>query len=148
MAAIDRTRKIAATAAQIWDILADFGALSGWVDGVDHSCILTGDPATVGTTRRVQVGRNVLVERISEFDPQVALGYDIEGLPKLLGKVGNRWSLAPTSGDRTLVTITSTVDVGPRLDQQLAERVACRVLARQSDGMLAGLADRLENANV
>lgn len=148
MAATDRNRRIAATAAQIWDILADFGALSGWVDGVDHSCILTGDPATVGTTRRVQVGRTVLVERITEFDPQVALGYDIEGLPKLLGKVANRWSLAPTSAETTLVTITSTAALGPRLDQQLAERVACRVLARQSEAMLAGLADRLENAHV
>lgn len=147
MAAIDRTRNIAATPTQIWDVLADFGALSSWVDGVDHSCILTGDPPALGATRRVQVGRNVLVERITEIDPQFALGYDIEGLPKLLGKVGNRWSLEPTSG-WTLVTITSTVDVGPRLDRQLTERVACRVLARQSDDMLAGLADRLENANV
>src|SRR5690606_24016725 len=133
---------------QIWDVLADFGALSTWVDGVDHSCILIGDPPAVGSTRRLQVGRNVLVERITEFDPQFALGYDIEGLPKLFGKVGNRWSLEPSGGGVTLVTITSAVEIGSRLDQQLAERVACRVLARQSEAMLTGLADRLENANV
>lgn len=148
VAALDRTRTIAATPAQIWDVLADLGALSGWAPSVDHSCILLGEPPAVGTTRRVQVGRNVLVERITEFDPQFALGYDIEGLPKLLGKVGNRWSLAPTSGGHTLVTVTSTVNVGPRLDQRLAERVGCRVLARRSDEMLAGLAGRLENADV
>ncbi|MEO3761004.1 SRPBCC family protein [Mycobacterium sp. B14F4] len=148
MAATDRTRDIAATPTQIWDLLADFGALSTWVDGVDHSCILSGDPPAVGTTRRVQVGRNVLVERITESDPQYVLGYDIDGLPKVFGKVGNRWSVGPTSGGRTLVTVTSTVEIGPRLDQQLAERVACRVLARQSDTTLAGLADHLENANV
>jgi len=46
----------------VWAVLADFGALSSWVDGVDHSCLLehTGDGIGVGTTRRVQVGRITL----------------------------------------------------------------------------------------
>ena len=148
MAATDRTRTITATPTQIWAVLADFGAISTWVDNVDHSCILNGEPCAVGTARRLQVGRDTLVETITGCDPQYTLGYDIEGLPKLLGKVGNRWTLEPTSGGLTLVTVTSTVVIGPRLDQQLAERVACRVLARQSAAMLAGLADRLEKSRV
>ena len=40
------------------------------------------------------MGRNTLVERILEFDPPHTLAYDIEGLPKRLGRVTNRWTLA------------------------------------------------------
>ena len=146
MAAVDRTRTIAASPTQVWNVLADFGAISTWAGDVDHSCLLTGDAIAVGTARRLQVGRDALVERITEFDPQFVLAYDIEGLPKALGRVNNRWCLEATSGGLTIVTLTSTVEIGSRLDQQLAERVACRVLARQSEAMLAGLADRLEKS--
>lgn len=147
MADIDRTRTIAAAPKQIWDVLADFGAIGSWAGNVDHSCILVAGPQPVGTTRRIQVGREVLVERVVEFDPPHALAYDIEGLPKRLRKVTNRWTLRPV-GRSSVVTLTSTVEIGSRPDQQLAERIVCRVLARQSDAMLAGLAKRMESARV
>lgn len=154
MAEIQRARTIGAPVQEIWDLLADFGALSSWADNADHSCVLyrglDGEP--VGTARRVQIKRDVLVERITEFDPPRALGYDIDGLPRRLRRVANRWTLVPAAPDcqpdSTVVTLTSTVDIGPRPPQRLAERVLCRVLARQSDSMLAGLANRLENARV
>jgi polyketide cyclase/dehydrase/lipid transport protein len=150
VADIQRTRIIAARVQEIWDVLADFGAISSWADNVDHSCILYSGAggAPVGTTRRVQVKRDTLVERITEFDPPHALAYDIEGLPRLLHKVANRWTLAAGAGDSAVVTLTSTVEIGPRPTQELAERVVCRVAVRQSDSMLAGLAKRLENARV
>lgn len=147
MADIDRTRPIAAAPKQIWDVLADFGAISSWADNIDHSCILVRGTDPVGTTRRVQVGRDTLVERIVEFDPPNALAYDIQGLPKRLGRVTNRWTLR-AAGRSTVVTLTTTIEIGSRPDQQLAERVVCRVLARQSDAMLTGLAKRMENARV
>ena len=93
------------------------------------------------------MGRNTLVERIVEFDPPHTLAYDIEGLPKRLRRVTNRWTLRP-SGESTVVTLTSTVEIGSGRMQQLAERVMCRVMARESDGMLAGLAKRLEKSRV
>lgn len=150
MADIHRIRTIAASVGEIWDVLADFGSLSSWADNVDHSCILFcgADGAPVGTSRRVQVKRDTLVERITEFDPPHALAYDIEGLPRHLRRVSNRWTLKATAGGSTVVTLTSTVEIGPRPTQKLAERVLCRFLARQSDVMLAGLANRLENARV
>ena len=84
VADISRSRTITAEPQAIWDVLADFGALSSWADGVDHSCVLNHGPdgGPLGTTRRVQVGRNALVERITEFDPPATLAYDIEGLPE------------------------------------------------------------------
>ncbi|OBG39576.1 SRPBCC family protein [Mycobacterium sp. E3198] len=148
MADIRRSRSIAARPQQIWDVLADFGSIGSWADNVDHSCILFSGPGggVVGTARRVQVKRDALVERITEFDPPRALAYDIEGLPRRVRRVTNRWTLAEGPGDSTLVALTSTVEMGPRL--ALAERVLCRFLARQSDVMLAGLATRLEAARV
>ena len=144
MAQIDRTRTIAAAPQEVWDVLADFGSLSTWVDRADHSCILFhGADGPVGTARRVQMGRQTLVERIAEFDPPHTLAYDIEGLPKGLRRVANRWTLRP-SGESTVVTLTSTVEIGSGRIQQLAERVMCRLMTRESDGMLAGLAKRLE----
>lgn len=149
MADIHRTRIIAARIGDIWETLADFGSISSWAGNVDHSCILYSGPDgdAVGTTRRVQVKRDALVERITEFDPPRALGYDIEGLPSRLRRVANRWTLEPAAAD-TLVTLTSTVEIGPRPTQRLAERLLCRFLARQSAAMLAGLANRLEHARV
>lgn len=146
MAQIDRTRTIAAAPQEIWEVLADFGALSTWVDRADHSSILThGADGPIGTARRVQMGRQTLVERIIEFEPPHALAYDIEGLPKRLRRVDNRWTLRP-SGDSTVVTLTSTVEIGSGRMQQLAERVMCRLMTRELTGMLAGLAKRLENS--
>ncbi len=153
MADIHRTRTIAARIGDIWETLADFGSISSWAGDVDHSCILFSGPdgGPVGTARRVQVKRDTLVERITEFDPPRALGYDIEGLPTRLRRVSNRWTLAPAAGESaatTLVTLASTVEIGPRATQKLAERVLCRFLARRSEAMLAGLANRLEHAGV
>lgn len=153
MTDIQRSRTIAARIGDVWEMLADFGSISSWAGNVDHSCILFRGPygAPVGTTRRVQVKRDALVERITEFDPPRALGYEIEGPPRRLRTVSNRWTLAPTVGESattTLVTLTSTVEIGPRATQKLAEGLLCRFLARQSEAMLAGLANRLEHARV
>jgi uncharacterized protein YndB with AHSA1/START domain len=149
VADIHRTRTIAARVGEIWDVLADFGSISSWAGNVDHSCILFSgaDGKPLGTARRVQIKRDALVERITEFDPPHVLAYDIDGLPRRLRRVANRWTLT-AKGESTVVALTSTVEIGSRPDQKLAERVLCRFLARQSDAMLAGLANRLENTRV
>lgn len=97
VADIRRSRAIAADPQKIWDVLADFGAVSSWADVVDHSCLLDHGTAggTVGTSRRVQLGRTTVVERITDFDPPHALAYDVEGLPPLVRRLHNRWTLRP-----------------------------------------------------
>lgn len=148
VAAISRSRTIAASPEAVWEVLADFGALSSWATHVDHSCLLEHGPDGVapGTSRRVQVGRDVVVERITELTPSQALAYDIEGLPRRLRRVANRWTLAPSGGGSTAVTLTSTVDIGANPVAGLAERAMCRFLTTQSDKLLAGLAARLEGS--
>lgn len=132
---------IAAQQQAIWDVLADFGALSSWVDKIDHSSVLNARPEVLGTTRRVQVGRTVLVERITEFEAPSVLAYAIEGLPERMGRLTNRWTLQP-SGAGTEVTVTSTVDPVGAVSA-LTAGVTARVLAKQSDAMLAGLAQQM-----
>jgi uncharacterized protein YndB with AHSA1/START domain len=146
VADISRSRSITAPPQTIWDVLADFGSLSSWSDNADHSCIMNHGPdgQPVGTSRRVQVGRNVLVERITEFDPSSALAYDIEGLPRRLRTVVNRWTLRP-DGDATEVTLTSRVEIGAGPVARAAEWAVCRGMARESDAMLSGLARRTEH---
>lgn len=146
MIEIARARRIAAAQRCVWEVLADFGAISAWADNVDHSCMLrsAADGGAVGASRRIQTGRITLVERILEHDAPRALAYDIEGLPPRLRTVRNRWSLTPDGSAATIVSLTTTVDIGPRPPQKLAERVVARVLAKQSDVMLAGIAAHLE----
>ncbi len=148
MADIYRSRTVAAEPKEIWDVLADFGSISSWADNVDHSCILNHTSEHVGTTRRVQIGRNALVERITEFDPTWALAYDVEGLPKRVRRFNNRWTLRAAQNGTTVVTLTSTVEIGSHSMQKLAERTLCRMLLPQTEVLLTGLAKRWEKAGV
>ena len=147
MASITRQRALEASPPAVWAVLADFGAISAWAPGVDHSCVLEhGDDVTaVGTTRRIQVGRDTMVERITESSPPQLLAYDIEGLPPRLGRVSNRW-LTTSDGTGTLVTLTTTVQIGRNPLAWAAEHAACRFIARSSDALLAGLATRVEGS--
>ncbi len=142
VARICRSRTIAAEIQSVWNVLADFGAISAWAPSVDHSCVLEYEPVS----RRIQVGRTVVVERITDFEPPDRLGYDIEGLPRRLRRVHADWQLVP-SGQNTIVTVSNTVEIGTNPLAALAERALCRVLARQYDVLLTSLAKRMETCD-
>lgn len=148
MASISRTRTVSAPAAAVWDVLADFGSISAWAGNVDHSCLLQHDvdPAAVGTTRRIQVGRDTLVERITDSTAPTTLRYEIEGLPRRLGRMSNRWTVMGF-GETAAVTLTSTVEIADNPLARIAEKAVCRFMAKQSDTMLDGLAQRLEESH-
>jgi hypothetical protein len=148
MASVTRSRRIPATAQAVWDVLADFATISSWADFVDHSSMLRGGPLDIGSTRRIQAGRLVILERVTEVDPPHGLAYEIEGLPERISSVQNRWSLDPARADATDISVTTTVAVGSRPPQRLVERVVGRMLAGRSEAMLAGLAAHLETNRV
>ncbi|EHB55631.1 Polyketide cyclase/dehydrase [Mycolicibacterium rhodesiae JS60] len=147
VAEIRRTRTVAAEPQAIWDVLADFGAISSWAGNVDHSCLLSPETQDVGvgTTRRVQVGRNTLVERITAFDRVRTLAYDVEGFPRWL-TVNNRWTFAPSAG-ATAVTLVSNIKVTGPLGR-IVQGVVARASAKTIDELLNGLAKRVEGNNV
>jgi ribosome-associated toxin RatA of RatAB toxin-antitoxin module len=150
VAEIRRTRTVAAEPQAIWDVLADFGEVSSWADFVDHSCLLEqgrdGNP--VGSSRRVQLGRNTLVERITEFDAPRSLSYDVEGLPRVVRRLRSNWTVRPIASGMAEVTLTSTVDIGSNLVQRCAERLFARGSVKQLDLLLGGLAKRVESHRV
>ena len=129
----------------VWAALADFGGISSWAPTVDHSCLTTDRGEGVGAVRRVQVGRNALLERVVEWEPGRTLAYSIEGLPPIVRSVVNSWEL-DGSGRSTKVTLTSRIDAGPRPPRKAAARVFGRVLAKASQRMLEGLKSNLEEA--
>jgi hypothetical protein len=146
MTEVVRTRTVHATVGQIWAVLADYGAISVWAPNVSHSSLTTAAADGVGATRRVQVGRNALLEEVVDWQPEVTLSYDISGLPKIIRSANNRWSLLGR-GDVTEVTLTSNVEVGNRPPQKLVARIAARQLAKASEQLLDGLATRSEGTN-
>ncbi|CAA0118563.1 Uncharacterised protein [Mycolicibacterium vanbaalenii] len=145
MSEVSHSRTIAADAEKIWAVLADFGSLATWADGVDHSCLLgngsDGDP--LGLTRRVQVGRDTFVETIVAFAPPHLLAYDISGVPRSMS-ASNRWDLRPDDPGRTTVTLTSTVRTKPNPLRPVAERIGARLVAKRSAALLDSLAEHCE----
>jgi uncharacterized protein YndB with AHSA1/START domain len=138
-----RTRRIAAPIDRVWDVLAGFDDIAVWAPSlVDHSSAMGGPERGVGAARRIQVGRNTIIETVETWDPPRVLMYRLDGLPKQLRRVTNEWRLEADDGwtDAMLVT---TVEVGPRPPQQLIERVALRRLEKASDGLLDGLSDHV-----
>ena len=126
-------------------MLGRFDRISSWAPDVDHSSYLTEQTEGVGAARRVQVGRMVLVERVTVWDPPHTLAYELEGLPPVVGGATNRWELRP-DGTGTEVTLTSTVDPGRKPPGRLVAPLLARRLTRVGDGLVAGLAAHLRGA--
>jgi uncharacterized protein YndB with AHSA1/START domain len=141
-ASATRSTTIDAPVDAVWAVLGAFDRISAWADDVEHSAYLTEQTEGVGSARRVQAGRIVLVERITEWDPPRALTYALEGLPPVVGGATNRWTLR-ADGGRTAVTLTTSVDPGAKAAGRVVAPLLVRRLAKASDGMLAGLAARL-----
>jgi carbon monoxide dehydrogenase subunit G len=152
MITVERSRTISAHLTRVWDVLADFDRLAAWAPNADHTCWLDeprDDGEMVGRARRVQAGRVVLVETITVWEPPARLAYDLGGLPAVVKSAVNEWWLRadPSEGERTIVTLATHVDCGPRPPQQLVARLVARRLAKASDAMLDGLATHLAATN-
>lgn len=144
MSSVSPSRTMAHPAAVIWEALADFGAISTWAPNADHSSLLqTTEPLGVGCTRRVQVGRLTLLERVVTWDEPNTLAYAIEGMPAVVRSVRNEWRLEPVDPTKTEVTLRSDIDCGPRPPQRLIARIVGLRLASASASMLTGLAQFL-----
>ena len=136
MQVVERAR-VDRSPAAVWAVLADFGAINRWADNVVHSNLVTEQRDGIGAVRRVQVGRNALLERIVVWEPGVRVGYDIEGLP-IVRRVTNTWHLEE-AGATTQLSLTSHVDTVP-----IVRRIIGQVLAMESRKLLAGLKAHVE----
>jgi uncharacterized protein YndB with AHSA1/START domain len=139
-------RHIRAAPERVFGVLADFGDIAEWARFVQHSSLLTDQTSGVGTSRRVQMARQTVVETVTAWDEPRELAYTIDGLPPIIGAVGNRWTLAPAGPDTsvTIVTITTRIEPGRLPHQRLIAKKVGERLAIASELMLAGLAERAE----
>jgi hypothetical protein len=147
MAQVERSTTIPTAVDEVWSVLSELGRIAEWAPNVDHSTMLSHATDGVGAARRVQTGRMTLVETVVDWNPPDRFAYSITGLPARLGAVSNEWRLAARDGS-TEVTLTTTVDPGPRPPQQLIGRIVAARLAKASDAMLAGLTDHLTTGAV
>ena len=111
------TKSTAAPASRVWAVLADYFALASWSSTVDHSSPMTATPAGPGASRRIQMGGTVLLENVVEWEPGTSLAYEIVGLPPVVRRVENRWTLESVDG-QTVVTLTGTI-VSPSFHRRL-----------------------------
>ncbi len=138
MASASTSRSIDAPVAEVWSALADFGRIAVWAPSVDHSEVIPTGATGVGTTRRIQARRRVLLETIVSWEIETELSYSIAGLPPLLGGTTNTWNLIP-AGPATRVTLTFDVASGPRVVVKPAATAVARRFGVINDGLLAGL---------
>lgn len=139
MSSAERSITISAPPEACWAVLAEFGAISSWVPLVGHSCLLSEVTSGPGAVRRVQIARQALVERVVAWNPNERLSYDIEGLPPIVGRARNTWTLTPAPEGGTEVTLTTHIPTGRNPVKRF---VAGKVLERMSlasQMMLAGL---------
>lgn len=144
MSRLERTATVAASPEQVWEVLADFGAIATWVPLIQHSCLLSEQTEHPGTVRRVQIARQTLVERVVTWRPGQELAYDIEGLPPIVGTARNTWRLTASamgagSAGSTDVVLTTEIDTGRNPVKTFVAGKVLERMALASEMMLAGL---------
>lgn len=136
-------RWIEAAPEALFAVLADFGGIAEWARFIQHSSLLTEQTSGIGATRRVQMARQTVVETVTVWDEPRELAYTIDGLPPMVGAVGNRWTLVPSRGGTT-VSLTTRIEPGRLPHRRLIAKKVAERLAVASGMMLAGLAERTE----
>ena len=140
---LSRRIDIAAPRDEVWAVLSRLDQIGRWAPGVDHASYTTEATEGIGAARRIQAGRQTLLETITTWREPATLAYRLEGLPPIVGTVTNRWDLTVMSGATTTATLTTIIDPGGNRAGKVVARGLIRVLGRASTGMLEGLAAHL-----
>jgi hypothetical protein len=102
--------EVRASAEAVWAVLGDFGTEHRWTRTLVHCSRDTRDVA-VGSRRKCVLpkplmGRTEVSETLSEFEPGVALAYDLEGPAGPFASASSRWSTQTGSdGSSTIVCV-------------------------------------------
>jgi hypothetical protein len=93
----------------VWDVLADFGTEHRWTQTLTH-CERDTPNAAVGTVRtctlpKPLMGRTKVREELTEFEPGVALAYDLDGAAGPFLTASSRWSTQAGAAGTTVLTV-------------------------------------------
>ena len=137
---------IAASKEKVWAAMDSPENMGRWQSGFHAYTHKTGVPGQVGSTAELVFDENgkhvVLVETVTEWEPEQMLAYEISGLPPLVQGVTNRWQIDATTANASRVTLSTNIQPGQRPPQRLAARALGRRLMQASDQMLDGLQAR------
>ena len=145
---IVNTATTSATVDDVWAVLADYFALASWSTTIDHSSAFTPTPPGPGACRRIQLRGNVFLERVTEWQPGESLAYTIEGLPPVVSSVVNRWTLEGSPDGHTTVTLTGTIEPGPKPAHRVAAKTVARTLNKAGASLVTDLIARAETSAV
>jgi hypothetical protein len=122
----------------VWAVLGDYFGLATWASAIDHCSAMTATPPGLDASRRVQVGSTVLLENVVAWDEAAVMAYEIVGLPPVLRRVQNQWTLTP-DGDGTAIELVATIDPGPRPPMKVAAKAAARRIAKTNQSLVDDL---------
>jgi carbon monoxide dehydrogenase subunit G len=138
MAEIEVNREFAASAAAVWEKLADFGGIGGWMPGV-QGCGLDGEG--VGAVRSVSLGGMQIKERLESFDTDGrSLSYSITEGPLPVQNYLAVIQVSETGAGACRVDWTASFD----LPEGVGEESIAPALAGAYGGALKALQSQLE----
>ncbi len=146
------TRSVVIDAAQdkVWEVLADFGAVSRWAPTITDSAIVGDANEGVGAVRTcTHVKMGALEETIVSWTEGEAYSYDVTaGLPFPMKALRNHWSMGER-GARTEVTLHMefSTKVGP-LGSLMELMMMKRMMRKEMDLALAGLKYHIETGSL
>ena len=135
--------RTSADPAAVWAVLADYFRLATWASQIDHSSAMTATPSGPGACRRVQVGSAVLLETVTDWEPESVMAYDATGLPPVVRRFENRWTLTP-DGDGTAIELVGTLEPGPRPPMKVAVKAIARRVLKTNQSLVDDLVAAVE----
>ena len=131
---------------EVWKVLSEFDQISIWADNVDHSSFLSEQTEGVGSTRRIQMGSNVVQETVTIWEEPKTLSYEIAGLPPVIRRITNTWELV-NDGSDTRVQLTAQI-TPVRPPAEILAKVLSRFFTRINEKMLTGLKSHIEQTSI
>lgn len=149
MTQISKQIRIDAPKDKVWDILADYGAVSNWAPTISESQSTTEATRGVGAERGCEHEKmGHIEERIVAWDEGSSLSYDvIKGLPFPMKSLNNVWSVSDAR-DGAVVTLTMTFRMGFGPLGALPALMARPLMRKEMGITLAGLKHHVETGQL
>ena len=131
---------------EVWEVISEFDQISMWAENVDHSSFLSDQTEGVGSTRRIQMGSNVVQETVTIWEAPKKLSYEIAGLPPVFRRITNTWDLVD-DGSETRVQLTAQI-TPVRPPAEILAKVLSRFFTQINEKMLTGLKTHIEQTSI
>lgn len=114
-------KEVAATAAQVWEVVRDFGAVQRWSPGLT-SCEVDGEG--IGAVRTIKLGDMVIRERLESLDDATrTFSYSIVDGPLPLTNYLSTFTVVDSDAGKSQITWSSTFEAAGMTDEQAAQMV-------------------------